>query len=45
MAQVSAASSLSSTTRTEPLPRSAPGKLLKNRLRDPFWAGHDRRVN
>jgi fatty-acyl-CoA synthase len=31
--------------RTEPLPRSAPGKLLKNRLRDPFWAGHERRVN
>jgi long-chain acyl-CoA synthetase len=31
--------------RTEPLPRSAPGKLLKNELRDPFWAGHERRVN
>jgi long-chain acyl-CoA synthetase len=31
--------------RTEPLPRSAPGKLLKNQLRDPFWAGHERRVN
>jgi long-chain acyl-CoA synthetase len=31
--------------RTEPLPRSAPGKLLKNQLRDPYWAGHDRRVN
>lgn len=31
--------------RSEPLPRSAPGKLLKHELRDPFWAGHDRRVN
>ena len=31
--------------RTEPLPRSAAGKLLKNSLRDPFWVGHERRIN
>ncbi|MBV9336907.1 MAG: AMP-binding protein [Solirubrobacterales bacterium] len=31
--------------RTEPLPRSGAGKLLKNTLRDPFWSGHERRVN
>lgn len=31
--------------RTEPLPRSAPGKLLKNELRAPFWTGHDRHVH
>jgi long-chain acyl-CoA synthetase len=31
--------------RTEPLPRSAAGKLLKNVLREPFWAGRDRSVN
>jgi long-chain acyl-CoA synthetase len=31
--------------RTDPLPRSAAGKLLKNPLRDPFWAGTERRVN
>ncbi len=31
--------------RTEALPRSAAGKLLKNALRDPFWIGHERRVN
>jgi long-chain acyl-CoA synthetase len=30
--------------RTEPLPRSAAGKLLKNRLREPFWSGLDRRI-
>ena len=29
----------------EPLPRSAAGKLLKNPLREPFWAGSERRVN
>jgi long-chain acyl-CoA synthetase len=28
-----------------PLPRSAAGKLLKNTLREPFWAGLERRVN
>jgi len=31
--------------RTEPLPKSAAGKVLKNELREPFWAGHERRVN
>ncbi|MFZ0387834.1 MAG: long-chain-fatty-acid--CoA ligase [Solirubrobacteraceae bacterium] len=31
--------------RTEPLPKSGAGKLLKNRLREPFWADHDRRIN
>jgi long-chain acyl-CoA synthetase len=31
--------------RSEPLPRSAAGKLLKHGLREPFWAGHDRRIN
>ena len=30
---------------TEPLPKSAAGKLLKNTLREPFWAGLERRVN
>jgi long-chain acyl-CoA synthetase len=30
--------------RTEPLPKSGAGKVLKNRLRDPFWAGRERRV-
>jgi fatty-acyl-CoA synthase len=28
----------------EELPRNASGKVLKNVLREPFWAGHDRRV-
>jgi long-chain acyl-CoA synthetase len=31
--------------RTEPLPKSGAGKLLKNSLREPYWIGHDRRVN
>ena len=31
--------------RTEPLPRSGAGKLLKNILREPFWAGRERRIN
>jgi len=31
--------------RREPLPKSGPGKILKSRLREPYWAGHDRRVN
>ena len=31
--------------RSAPLPRSGAGKLLKNALREPFWAGLDRRVN
>jgi long-chain acyl-CoA synthetase len=31
--------------RTEPLPKSGAGKVLKNRLRDPFWSGRERRVS
>lgn len=31
--------------RDAPLPKSAAGKLLKNVMREPFWEGHDRRVN
>ena len=31
--------------RREPLPKSGAGKLLKTVLREPFWAGLDRRVN
>jgi acyl-CoA synthetase (AMP-forming)/AMP-acid ligase II len=27
------------------MPLSAAGKLLKYKLREPFWAGHDRKVN
>lgn len=27
------------------LPRNASGKVLKRTLRDPYWAGHQRRVN
>ena len=30
--------------RDQPLPKSGAGKLLKNRLRDPYWAGRARRV-
>ena len=29
----------------EPLPKSGAGKVLKTRLREPFWAGHERRVS
>jgi fatty-acyl-CoA synthase len=29
----------------EKLPRTATGKLQKFQLREPYWAGHDRRVN
>ena len=29
----------------EALPRNASGKLLKRTLREPYWAGYDRRVN
>ena len=29
---------------TEPLPKSAVGKLQRKVLREPYWAGHDRRV-
>jgi long-chain acyl-CoA synthetase len=31
--------------RTEPLPKSGAGKVLKNRLRDPYWEGRSRRVS
>ena len=31
--------------RTEPLPKSGPGKVLKRELRAPYWEGHDRSVN
>ncbi len=30
--------------RHEPLPKSGAGKVLKNVLREPFWAGQERRV-
>ena len=30
--------------RTEPLPKSGAGKILKRELRDPFWSGHERGV-
>jgi acyl-CoA synthetase (AMP-forming)/AMP-acid ligase II len=29
---------------TEPLPKSVVGKILRKSLREPHWAGHDRRV-
>jgi long-chain acyl-CoA synthetase len=31
--------------RDEPLPKSGAGKLLKNRLREPHWAGRERSVH
>ena len=31
--------------RAEPLPLSGAMKVLKRELRDPYWAGHERRVN
>jgi long-chain acyl-CoA synthetase len=31
--------------RQEALPKSGPGKILKSQLREPHWAGHDRRVS
>ena len=31
--------------RDEPLPKSGPGKILKAQLREPFWAGRERRVS
>ncbi|MGA8353872.1 MAG: long-chain-fatty-acid--CoA ligase [Solirubrobacteraceae bacterium] len=31
--------------RTEPLPKSGAGKLLKRELREPYWAGLERRVS
>jgi long-chain acyl-CoA synthetase len=30
--------------RSEPLPKSGPGKVLKRELREPFWAGRSTRV-
>jgi long-chain acyl-CoA synthetase len=27
--------------RSEPLPKSGPGKILKRELRAPHWAGHE----
>jgi len=30
---------------TEPLPKSAVGKIMRKTLREPYWAGHDRRVS
>jgi long-chain acyl-CoA synthetase len=30
--------------RSDPLPKSGPGKVLKRQLREPFWAGRDRRI-
>ena len=33
------------TVRTEPLPKSGAGKILKRDLRDPFWTGQARSVN
>ncbi|WP_249018688.1 class I adenylate-forming enzyme family protein [Conexibacter sp. S30A1] len=29
----------------EPLPKSGPGKILKSKLREPYWAGRSRRIN
>jgi long-chain acyl-CoA synthetase len=31
--------------RTDPLPKSGPGKVLKRELRAPYWEGKDRAVN
>jgi long-chain acyl-CoA synthetase len=31
--------------RSEPLPRSAAGKVLKRELREPFWTGHERKIS
>jgi long-chain acyl-CoA synthetase len=31
--------------RTEPLPKSGAGKILKRSLRDPYWQGRERSVN
>ena len=27
------------------LPRNATGKVLRRELREPYWAGHERRIN
>jgi long-chain acyl-CoA synthetase len=31
--------------RSDPLPKSGPGKVLKRELRAPYWEGKDRAVN
>ena len=31
--------------RSEPLPKSGAGKILKRSLRDPYWQGRNRGVN
>jgi len=31
--------------RSDPLPKSGPGKVLKRELRAPFWAGHTAHIN
>jgi len=31
--------------RTDPLPKSGPGKVLKRELRAPFWAGHTTQIH
>jgi len=31
--------------RSDPLPKSGPGKVLKRELRAPFWAGHTAQIN
>jgi acyl-CoA synthetase (AMP-forming)/AMP-acid ligase II len=31
--------------RSDPLPKSGPGKVLKRELRAPFWAGHTTQIN
>jgi long-chain acyl-CoA synthetase len=33
------------TIRSEPMPLSGAGKILKTALREPYWAGHAKRVN
>jgi long-chain acyl-CoA synthetase len=33
------------TLSAEELPKSGPGKILKRELREPFWEGHERKVN
>lgn len=30
--------------RTEPLPKSAVGKILKRNRRKPYWEGHERQI-
>jgi len=31
--------------RSDPLPKSGPGKVLKRELRAPFWAGHTAQIH